>query len=499
MINYNMIIIITILICILLILKTKIFENFQQDKNTISNKDFHKIITKQTCIDPINKCKSLDNYSIHDLYGINKLTKKKYTPMERYEKKSQYDNICNARKHKLNTCCDPRDNKIDSMKELIPKEKHKTMPYIKKITKNGLDSYDICTEGKQKCIENGFNKPTMYDYCKLSGDYKIIDKKKITELVPDCLDAMCNDDDFDVVNSNYEKRYLSFQDFYIVNAIKSDNLNYLKRYFFDSKENVNRQLQYGYPGNTMLHESLYHNSEKCIDFLFERKPDLTLKNKDGNTVLHICCLKGDIINANKLIRFGSDLNIENNYKDKPLNSAIKSGNFEIVLLMINNGASIFEKNIRGETPLHTAILVPKKNYKIIKYLINNGSDLLTTNDQDETMLKSLEKLKKKSVKDEEIRTLIQRKIYDSLDEDKYYKIIEKYPEVAPYIIDKENDDKDTKQNSGTFSEEIYKDKIEVIYEDNTDRDRLYYSPLRKPIKIIPPNIRKSVTEKQGGI
>ena len=32
--------------------------------------------------------------------------------------------------------------------------------------------------------------------------------------------------------------------------------------------------------------------------------------------------------------------------------------------MLNNGASIFEKNSYGETPLHTAILVPKKNNTI---------------------------------------------------------------------------------------------------------------------------------------
>ena len=46
--------------------------------------------------------------------------------------------------------------------------------------------------------------------------------------------------------------------YYLIDAVKNNDLSYVKSYFSDKYNNVNQSLsEYGYPGNTILHQAVY--------------------------------------------------------------------------------------------------------------------------------------------------------------------------------------------------------------------------------------------------
>ena len=52
--------------------------------------------------------------------------------------------------------------------------------------------------------------------------------------------------------------------YYLVEAAKNDNAEFLKANYEDERANVNESLN-GYPGNTILHEVVYYNAERCMN------------------------------------------------------------------------------------------------------------------------------------------------------------------------------------------------------------------------------------------
>ena len=45
--------------------------------------------------------------------------------------------------------------------------------------------------------------------------------------------------------------------YYLIDAVKNNDLNYIKSYFSDKYNNVNESSEYGYPGNTILHQAVF--------------------------------------------------------------------------------------------------------------------------------------------------------------------------------------------------------------------------------------------------
>ena len=131
-------------------------------------------------------------------------------------------------------------------------------------------------------------------------------------------------------------------------------------------KNINKKLEYGYPGNTILHEILYYNSTFCLNYILTLEPDFSITNKDGNNPLHIACLNGNYDIVYKFIKHGANIVCKNNKGDTCLHCAVRSGSYNCVLIVINNGggALLNEKNFYGETPLHLCASSKKKNFKI---------------------------------------------------------------------------------------------------------------------------------------
>ena len=276
-------------------------------------------------------------------------------------------------------------------------------------------------------------------------------------------------------------KYLITEHYYLIEAVKSDNVEFLISYFEDTTKNVNDKLLYGYSGNTIFHSAVFYNSVKCVDYLLTQKYDFSNTNKDENSVIHIACLKGTYETVNKILKHGVPVSCPNKYGDTPLHSAVRSGSYNCVMLLLENGCGgcVSIKNKLDETPLHTACISKKKNFKIVELLVNSGSDVHNINSKDETILKSLSN-EPKSIVREEIRTLLQRVYYNKFDKEDYSKLLNEYPEIRPFILDTQVD----KTLDANF--EDYEDNVEyknlVTYDDNLRDNKLYVKKNTRGIK-----------------
>ena len=82
----------------------------------------------------------------------------------------------------------------------------------------------------------------------------------------------------------------------------------------------------------------------------------------------------DIIKIKNLIEQGIDVNSKNRFQMSPLEVACKSGNMEIIKLLISHGAKINEKMANDRTALMYA-LSDGNNYEMVEYLLQNGAEV----------------------------------------------------------------------------------------------------------------------------
>ena len=449
-----------------------------ESQQSLGDLSINSIFSKNSCEDEELSCNTISPYSELVLYGTNPLTKQPYTASERNEKKAQYKNICDVRGKKSDRCCDPKDPRLQNLDKLIDSDIKKMYPYVKKIMKNGKEVYSVCRESKNNCIEKGYIKLGAYDMCKMSNNDLTQESCVVENLVPDCFTAKCiNHSTFDIDPYVSQNNY--FEDYHLVEAIKADSVKSLMDYYKDNR-NLDRQLVYGYQGNTVLHEATYHNAKLCVDYILKNQVDLTITNKDGNNPLHVSCLKGNAEFANKLINLGADLSEKNNKGDTPLHCGIRSANLDIVVLLINKGSSIEDINNLGETPLHVALESTKKNIKIVIYLINTGSNIYTKNTREETILKSLNRQEKTAI-NEEVRTYIQKIAFEKHENNNelYIPFLNNNPEFRPYEIDIPEGDEQPSNITG----------IDIDYDTNLKPKELYYNSYRKPVKTLSPRTK----------
>lgn len=494
--NKNFCLILLIVLLIILILNiTKNKETFavseEDDKNpeickldipdslqTLEDLSINNIFSKRSCEDEELSCNTITPYSELVLYGTNPLTKQPFTSDERSEKENQFTNICNVRGKTLDRCCDPKDPRLKNLESLIGSDIKRKYPYVKKLIKDEKEVYSICRESRNKCIEKGYVPLSAYDICKMSKNDLTKESCLVENIMPDCFSAQCiNHSTFTI--DPYVKQSNYFIDYHLVEAIKADSISHLMNYYKDNRD-LDRQLVYGYQGNTVLHEAIYHNAKLCVNFILKNQVDLTITNKDGNNPLHVACLKGNAEFANSLINLGADLSQKNNKGDTALHCGIRSGILDIVVLLVNKGSSIEDTNNNGETPLHVALESTKKNIKIVSYLINTGSNIYTKNNRNESILKTLERHDKTAI-NEEVRTYIQKIAFEKHDTDKklYVKFLNHHPEFRPYEVEVPEGDEQPSNITGIY----------IDYNKDVKHKDLYYNSFRKPLKTLSPRTR----------
>ena len=204
----------------------------------------------------------------------------------------------------------------------------------------------------------------------------------------------------------------------IIDALKNDHLNRLVKLLCESNrmnENIDISIDYNYSGNTLLHEAIFWNSNKCIMYLLKQCSGMIhTTNKDGNTVLHIACLKGNSFLINELHNLGSDISAINKRKETILHCAIKSGIYEVVdnvYKIINNDHCLSCSDEKGRNALHIAVICKNNNYDIIHFLIKKGSQIVNRDYTSCTIMTNLNKLEKNE-RNLRIKTLLTKSFYD---------------------------------------------------------------------------------------
>lgn len=450
------------------------------------------LLSKSACINSEEKCNiGYKPYSYVQLEGTNPKTGEPYRRAEKESVKNRFKERCeNEEDSSEQFCCDPNDTRLDNIYSYIPRNiKNRFRNLVVDKCNNKINSIKVCNDSNCNREEEQPRQATAYELCKLQNvtdsDINSQGIVNLDKMMPDCFEGKCEGVG-KLLELNPEHQNVRITDhYYLIDAIKNNNVEYLKSYFHDAKNNVNEKLEYGYPGNTVLHQSIFDHMDDITQYLLSLKVNLSIVNKDGNSAFHIACLKGNYDAVHKLLKLGASINCTNNVGDTPLHCAIRSGSYNTVIILLNNGASMVlsSKNEHGEIPLHTAVVSVKKNQKIVELLAEYGSPIHSTNSYNKTILGSLLEQEKTIVR-ETMRTFLQRMYYKKYDEAEYDKMLQKHPEVRPFEIDTEIPEKLEKDYRNYDSRINYKELIK--YDDEFVNDKDLY--LEKNTRALKANI-----------
>lgn len=130
-------------------------------------------------------------------------------------------------------------------------------------------------------------------------------------------------------------------------------------------------------GKTALHYAAENGSLLCSRLLLESGVDPTIKDRFGETALHLMVINlQDIGTIELLIDSGGDVNARNGDGCTPLFNALSSGNKDIIQILLDSGAAVNIKDTSGNTPLHKAV---ECGLQFIKLLLKWGADVDATN------------------------------------------------------------------------------------------------------------------------
>jgi ankyrin repeat protein len=99
----------------------------------------------------------------------------------------------------------------------------------------------------------------------------------------------------------------------------------------------------------------------------------TLKDKDGNTSLHLAAHAGEGEAIGDLLRLHADINARNYVYATPLHLAVEQGHDAVVKQLLQHGAELEARNNRSQTALHTAAI--HGNISAAKLLMTAGADI----------------------------------------------------------------------------------------------------------------------------
>lgn len=126
---------------------------------------------------------------------------------------------------------------------------------------------------------------------------------------------------------------------------------------------INSAIKYARDGYT----------KELSDFLSKKPHLINQKNKNGNTILHIACWKGDMEMVLMLLMRGAMVNSIDAKGYSPLLVAIEFCHDDLAQSLLERGADITIGNQALCMPLHVAALSGCKN--IVIPLLHRGADI----------------------------------------------------------------------------------------------------------------------------
>ena len=122
-----------------------------------------------------------------------------------------------------------------------------------------------------------------------------------------------------------------------------------------------------------LHEAVRTKKTFEMEVLLSQGVDVDVRDKLGETPLHVAAVMGYKEASTLLIESGADINAQDERGLTPLHAAAWMGHEDIVALLIANGAEINAKGDGGVAALHTAALAGRQN--TVSMLIAKGAEI----------------------------------------------------------------------------------------------------------------------------
>lgn len=109
-------------------------------------------------------------------------------------------------------------------------------------------------------------------------------------------------------------------------------------------------------GQNLLQESIACNKPDIAADLIKRGIDLNFQDGKAMTALHYCANYGALSTAFQLIQYDANIDIVDNFGNQPLWYAVfkAQGKYDLVKLLVENGADCGHKNNAGRSPLDFA-------------------------------------------------------------------------------------------------------------------------------------------------
>ena len=122
-----------------------------------------------------------------------------------------------------------------------------------------------------------------------------------------------------------------------------------------------------------MHAAASTSCTEILRLLVSRGADLTVRENDGCTPLHIACFSGSLAAVKLLIELGANMSSESNDGSTGLHWAAGNGHDIILQYMHKLGANINQTNHEGRTPLHLAAYCG--NLETVALLCSLGADV----------------------------------------------------------------------------------------------------------------------------
>ena len=132
-------------------------------------------------------------------------------------------------------------------------------------------------------------------------------------------------------------------------------------------------------GYTPLHQASFQGYIEIIEFMIEKGVSVDITTIDGKTILHTACMGCQFEMCDWIIAKGNlDINKQDDHSLTPLDYAVQLHNFEIMTLLLENGADPFI----GDTWLKISVGHGWSNLKISPTIFKNPfvKQLLLSND-----------------------------------------------------------------------------------------------------------------------
>ncbi|EAY18547.1 ankyrin repeat protein, putative [Trichomonas vaginalis G3] len=107
-------------------------------------------------------------------------------------------------------------------------------------------------------------------------------------------------------------------------------------------------------GNTALHIASFFDSKEMAEFLLLHGANINVRDKYGETALHIAAYNNSKETTELLIAHGANVNEKNELEETALHCAASNNSKETAEFLLSHGANINDKNYDGETALHSA-------------------------------------------------------------------------------------------------------------------------------------------------